>query len=32
MIETEYELEQRPAWVRIPLHGILEQMKDVEGT
>jgi maltose alpha-D-glucosyltransferase/alpha-amylase len=31
MIETEYELEQRPAWVRIPLHGILEQMKDVSG-
>jgi maltose alpha-D-glucosyltransferase/alpha-amylase len=31
MTETEYELEQRPAWVRIPLHGILEQMTDVSG-
>ena len=29
LIEIEYELEQRPAWVRIPLHGILEQMAEV---
>ncbi len=26
LIEVEYELEQRPAWIRIPLHGILEQL------
>ena len=26
LIELEYEMEQRPAWVRIPLHGILEQL------
>jgi predicted trehalose synthase len=26
LIELEYELEQRPAWIRIPLHGILEQI------
>ena len=26
LIEIEYELEQRPAWIRIPLHGILEQL------
>ncbi len=24
LIEIEYELEQRPAWIRIPVHGILE--------
>ncbi len=29
LIELEYELEQRPAWIRIPLHGILEQMAEV---
>ena len=26
LIEIEYELEQRPAWIRIPVHGILEQL------
>ena len=26
LIEIEYELEHRPEWVRIPLHGILEQL------
>jgi len=27
LIEVEYELENRPDWVRIPLHGILEQLQ-----
>jgi maltose alpha-D-glucosyltransferase / alpha-amylase len=27
LIEVEYELEHRPDWVRIPLHGLLEQMQ-----
>ena len=27
LIEIEYELENRPDWVRIPLHGILEQLQ-----
>jgi maltose alpha-D-glucosyltransferase/alpha-amylase len=27
LAEIEYELEQRPQWVRIPVHGILEQLK-----
>ncbi|HUI85209.1 MAG TPA: maltose alpha-D-glucosyltransferase [Candidatus Binatia bacterium] len=27
LTEIEYELEQRPDWIRIPLHGILEQLK-----
>jgi maltose alpha-D-glucosyltransferase/alpha-amylase len=26
MVEIEYELEQRAAWIRIPVHGILEQL------
>ena len=26
LIEIEYELEQRPEWIRIPVHGILEQL------
>jgi maltose alpha-D-glucosyltransferase/alpha-amylase len=26
LIEIEHELEQRPAWIRIPAHGILEQL------
>ena len=26
LMEIEYELEQRPAWVRIPVHGILGQL------
>ncbi len=26
LIEIEHELEQRPAWIRIPVHGILEQL------
>jgi maltose alpha-D-glucosyltransferase/alpha-amylase len=25
--EIEYELEHRPEWIRIPVHGILEQLK-----
>jgi maltose alpha-D-glucosyltransferase / alpha-amylase len=29
LIELEYELLQRPAWIRIPLHGILEQVESV---
>ena len=29
LIELEYELQQRPAWIRIPLHGILEQLDSV---
>ncbi len=27
LIELEYELQQRMAWIRIPLHGILEQLE-----
>jgi maltose alpha-D-glucosyltransferase/alpha-amylase len=27
LTEIEYELEHRPEWVRIPVHGILEQLK-----
>jgi maltose alpha-D-glucosyltransferase/alpha-amylase len=27
LIEVEYELENRPDWVRIPLHGILDQLQ-----
>jgi maltose alpha-D-glucosyltransferase/alpha-amylase len=27
LIEIEYELEYRPDWIRIPLHGILEQLQ-----
>jgi maltose alpha-D-glucosyltransferase / alpha-amylase len=27
LIEVEYELEHRPDWVRIPLHGLLEQLQ-----
>ena len=27
LIEVEYELQNRPDWVRIPLHGILEQLQ-----
>jgi maltose alpha-D-glucosyltransferase / alpha-amylase len=27
LAEIEYELEHRPQWIRIPLHGILEQLK-----
>jgi maltose alpha-D-glucosyltransferase/alpha-amylase len=27
LIEIEYELEHRPDWVRIPLHGILEHLQ-----
>jgi maltose alpha-D-glucosyltransferase/alpha-amylase len=30
LIEIEYELEQRPAWIRIPVHGILEQLDRVK--
>ena len=26
LIEIEHELEQRPEWIRIPVHGILEQL------
>jgi maltose alpha-D-glucosyltransferase/alpha-amylase len=26
LFEIEYELERRPAWIRIPIHGILEQL------
>ena len=29
LIELEYELQQRPAWIRIPLHGILEQLESL---
>ncbi len=29
LIETEYELEQRPAWIRIPLHGFWSNCRDV---
>jgi maltose alpha-D-glucosyltransferase/alpha-amylase len=27
LLEVEYELERRPDWVRIPLHGILEYLQ-----
>ncbi|MGO9306876.1 MAG: maltose alpha-D-glucosyltransferase [Candidatus Korobacteraceae bacterium] len=27
LMEIEYELERRPAWIRIPVDGILEQLK-----
>ena len=27
LLEVEFELENRPDWVRIPLHGILEQLQ-----
>ncbi|HET9165033.1 MAG TPA: maltose alpha-D-glucosyltransferase [Candidatus Angelobacter sp.] len=27
LVEVEYELEHRPDWVRIPLHGILEHLQ-----
>ena len=27
LTEIEYEMEHRPQWIRIPLHGILEQLK-----
>jgi maltose alpha-D-glucosyltransferase/alpha-amylase len=27
LLEVEYELERRPDWVRIPLHGILEHLQ-----
>jgi maltose alpha-D-glucosyltransferase/alpha-amylase len=27
LVEIEYELEYRPEWIRIPVHGILEQLK-----
>jgi maltose alpha-D-glucosyltransferase/alpha-amylase len=27
LLEVEYELDHRPDWVRIPLHGILEQLQ-----
>ena len=27
LTEIEYELEHRPEWIRIPVHGILEQLK-----
>jgi len=30
LIEIEHELEQRPAWIRIPVHGILEQLSGGE--
>ena len=26
LIEVEHELEHRQAWIRIPVHGILEQL------
>jgi len=29
LAEIEHELEHRPQWLRIPLHGILEQVKPV---
>jgi maltose alpha-D-glucosyltransferase/alpha-amylase len=29
LIEVEHELEHRPEWIRIPVHGILEQLKPV---
>ena len=30
LIEIEHELEVRPAWIRIPVHGILEQLDGKE--
>ena len=30
LTEIEYELEHRPEWIRIPVHGILEQLKPSE--
>jgi len=27
LIEIEFELTHRPNWVRIPVHGILEQLR-----
>ncbi len=27
LAEIEHELEQRPEWIRIPVNGILEQLK-----
>jgi predicted trehalose synthase len=27
LFEIEYELEQRTGWIRIPVHGILEQLE-----
>ncbi len=27
LVEIEYELEHRPDWIRIPVHGILEQLR-----
>ncbi len=27
LVEIEYEMENRPEWIRIPVHGILEQLK-----
>ncbi|HYE25223.1 MAG TPA: maltose alpha-D-glucosyltransferase [Clostridia bacterium] len=30
MVEISYELENRPDWVRIPVHGVLEQLQRVE--
>jgi maltose alpha-D-glucosyltransferase/alpha-amylase len=27
LMEIEYELENRPDWIRIPLHGVLEQLQ-----
>jgi maltose alpha-D-glucosyltransferase/alpha-amylase len=29
LIEIEHELDYRPEWIRIPVHGILEQLKPV---
>ncbi len=26
LLEIEHELEHRPQWIRIPLHGILEHL------
>jgi maltose alpha-D-glucosyltransferase/alpha-amylase len=27
LMEIEYELNHRPSWVRIPIHGILDQLR-----
>jgi predicted trehalose synthase len=27
LMEIEYELANRPDWIRIPLHGVLEQLQ-----
>jgi maltose alpha-D-glucosyltransferase/alpha-amylase len=27
LMEIEYELTHRPDWVRIPVHGILDQLR-----